>query len=78
MSYYHFTRHEFAPGDTVEARISFPFPDAWAWVSTDPYRPAGDDVLLFEVEPLKDDVEPSPYHKGAWRSKTGFRVIAKL
>ena len=82
MTLYHFSRHPFEIGDIVEARQSFPYPDAWAWATDDLeglLRIAKrSDTLGFVVEPLTDDVEPSPHHTGAYRSRTGFRVIDKV
>lgn len=74
--YYHYSKHLFAPGDLVEARQSFPFPEPWAWASK--VVPAVDgDLYIFVVEPV-DDLEQSPYHEFAVRSKAGFKVVSKL
>ena len=79
MKLYHYSPHQFEPGDIVEARVSFPYPDAWAWATT-AFDAAGafDGAHMFEVEPLTDDLEPSPHHKNAYRSRTGFKVIRQV
>lgn len=82
MTLYHFSSHPFEVGDIVEARQSFPFPEAWAWATSSLQGllevSKRSEVLGFVVEPLTDDLEPSPYHSDAVRSKTGFKVVAKV
>ena len=78
---YHYSLHEFAVGDTVEARISFPFPDAWAWAATGSLEALQEELPseyhIYEVEPL-GAVLQSPVHDWAVRSQDGFRVVAKV
>jgi hypothetical protein len=82
MTLYHFSKHPFEVGEIVEARQSFPYPDAWAWASDNleglDKIAKRQEAMVFIVEPLTDDVEPSPHHTGAYRSRTGFRVIDKV
>lgn len=74
--FYHYSQHPFEPGDIVEARVSFPFPDAWAWAGRIPPE-VGPEFSIYCVEPL-GEVEQSPFHEWAVRSKDGFRVISRL
>ena len=79
MTYYHFSKHPFSVGDVVEARVSFPYPDAWAWVTVDLEEAlaAKDGGFVFIVDPL-GFVEKSPHHSHAYRSKQGFKVIGEV
>lgn len=79
MTFYHFSTHPFNVGDVVEARVSFPYPDAWAWVTVDvdAAKQAKGDGFVFIVEPL-GVVEKSPHHSHSFRSKQGFKVIGEL
>ena len=66
----------------MEARQSFPFPEPWAWATSSLQGLV--DVMKrgnthgFVVEALTDDLEASPYHSDAVRSKTGFKVVSKV
>jgi hypothetical protein len=79
MKYYHYSSHKFIVGEIVEARLSFPFPDAYAWASTDydSILDAKGDGYMFEVEPI-GHLEPSPYHEHAVRSTDGFKVVREI
>ncbi len=79
MTYYHYSSHKFQPGDIVEARVSFPYPIAYAWASSDydAILTAKGEGYMFEVEPI-GHLEASPHHAHAVRSTDGFKVVKEL
>lgn len=75
--FYHYSNHKFAVGDVIEPRISFPFPEAYAWAGKSLAEVTVDSTFLYEVESL-GEVEQSPFHDWAVRNQTGFTVLAIL